>query len=189
MKAISTDVWTYNKMLTDLPAESLFELRDFNLIEMPSPKRIHQRVVKFVTKQIDNYVESQNLGEVFIAPFDVIFDRGNVCQPDIIFLSKQNQMLSTEGGIMGAPDLLIEVVSKGSVVRDYIEKKNDYEAFGVQEYWLIDPLSETIIVYALNNGKYDLFSSVEESGTAHSKLLAGFSLNFEEVFVVESQEL
>ncbi len=153
---------------------------------MPSPKRIHQRIAGYVYRHLFAYSEHISAGEVFIAPFDVIFDRGNVCQPDIIFLSKQNQQLSTEGGIMGAPDLLIEVVSKGSVVRDYIEKKNDYEAFGVKEYWLIDPLSETIIVYTLNGNKYDLFSSVEESGTAYSKLLDGFSLTFEDVFVAGS---
>ena len=80
----------------------------------------------------------------------------------------------------------MEVVSKGSVVRNYVEKKNDYEQFGVSEYWIIDPLNETIIVYALINDKYVVFSAVEESGTAHSKLVEGFELTFEEVFKAEA---
>ena len=84
---------------------------------------------------------------------------------------------------MGAPDLIVEVVSKGSVVRDYVEKKTDYETFGVLEYWIIDPMNETIIVSALVNSKYEVFSSVEEpNATASSKLLTGFALDFEAVF-------
>ena len=186
MKIISTETWTYERMLAELPNESAYELRDFNLIDMPSPKRIHQRIVGLVYRRLIHFVEEQTLGEVYIAPFDVIFDKGNVCQPDVVFLSTNKQALSTEGGIMGAPDLLIEVVSKGSVVRDYIEKKTDYEHFGVAEYWLIDPLSETMIVYALTDGKYALFSAVEESGTATSKLLDGFALTFNDVFGEEA---
>jgi Uma2 family endonuclease len=182
MSLISTEYWEYERMLAELPAGSQYELRHFNLIDMPAPKRIHQRITGLVYRKLFNFCEQQALGEVFVSPFDVIFDKGNVCQPDVIFLSAPKAGLSTEAGIMGAPDLLVEVVSKGSVVRDYVEKKNDYETFGVAEYWLIDPLSETIIVNALVDGKYNVFSAVEESGTASSSLLAGFTLTFAEVF-------
>lgn len=186
MRVISTERWTYDDMKAKLPAESRYELRNFNLIDMPSPKRIHQRIVKDFTKKLDNYVLSNQLGEVFVSPFDVILDKGNVCQPDVFFLSKEKRGFSTEEGIFGAPDLTVEVVSKGSVVRDYVEKKNDYEQFGVSEYWIIDPLNETIIVYALINNKYVVFSAVEEAGTALSKLVEGFELTFEEVFKSEA---
>lgn len=185
MRVISTEYWTYDDMKAKLPAESRYELRDFNLIEMPSPKRIHQRIVKHFTKVLDSFVIAKKLGEVYVSPFDVIFDKGNTCQPDVLFLSNANKHLSSEEGIFGEPNLVVEVVSKGSVVRDYIEKKNDYEKFGVDEYWIIDPLNETIIVYALIDSKYVVFSAVEESGTASSKLLAGFQLTFEEVFKAE----
>jgi Uma2 family endonuclease len=183
MKTISTEYWTYERMLSDLPAESHYELRDFNLIEMPSPKRIHQRIVGHCYIKLAEYLKSKALGEVFVSPFDVILDRGNVCQPDLLFLSNEKSGLSTENGIMGAPDLIVEVVSKGSVVRDYVEKKNDYEGFGVSEYWIIDPMNETIIVNVIENGKYKVFSSVEEpEAIAASQLLDGFTLSFEEVF-------
>ena len=183
MRIVSTEQWTYERMLAELPAESAYELRDFNLIEMPAPKRIHQRIVKLVTKYLDEFVVLNALGEVFVSPFDVVFDKGNVCQPDVLFLSTERSGFSTEAGIMGAPDLIVEVVSKGSVVRDYVEKKTDYETFGVLEYWIIDPMNETIIVSALVNNKYEVFSSVEEpNATASSKLLVGFALDFEAVF-------
>lgn len=182
MRVVSPERWTYKDMKAKLPAESRYELRHYHLIDMPSPKRIHQRITGLVYRKMYNLVETHNLGEVFVSPFDVIFEEGNVCQPDVLFLSKQRSEIAAEEGIFGSPDLVIEVVSKGSVVRDYIEKKNDYEAFGVAEYWIIDPLSETMIVYSLQDQKYQVFSAVEETGTASSALLNGFQLTFEEVF-------
>jgi Uma2 family endonuclease len=100
----------------------------------------------------------------------------------VLFISNENKDIITKKNIVGVPDLMVEVVSKGSVVRDYVEKKNDYENFGVKEYWLIDPLNETIIVHSLEDKKYKIFSSVEEQGIAKSKLLEGFELSFEEMF-------
>ena len=185
MRVISTERWTYDDMKAKLPAESRYELRNFNLIDMPSPKRIHQRITGLVYRKLFHLANLNQLGEVFVSPFDVILEKGNVCQPDVFFLSKGKRGFSTEEGVFGTPDLTVEVVSKGSVVRDYVEKKNDYEQFGVSEYWIIDPLSETIIVYALVNAKYVVFSAVEEAGTASSKLLEGFQLTFEEVFQSE----
>jgi len=79
--------------------------------------------------------------------------------------------------------LLVEIVSKGSIARDYIEKKNDYERFGVKEYWIIDSMNESIWVYVLNeNKKYDLFSHAEFGETAKSKLLDGFELKHDIIF-------
>lgn len=186
MKLISTEHWTYERLIAELPAESQYELRDYNLIEMPAPKRIHQIITGFVYRALFQFSSINNLGDVYISPLDVIFDEGNTCQPDVIFLSKEQKHISREEGIFGTPDLLVEVVSKGSVVRDYVEKKNDYEKFGVQEYWLIDPLNQTIIVNALIDGKYQVFSSVEEKGIAQSKLLEGFQLGYDDVFVTNN---
>jgi Uma2 family endonuclease len=185
VKPISTEKWTYERLLQELPSESRYEIRNYNLIDMPAPIIEHQRIVKRVTKKLDTFTESNQLGEVFVSPVDVVFDKGNVCEPDVIFVATENKQIVGRKNILGSPDLVVEVVSKGSVVRDYVEKKNDYETFGVKEYWLIDPLNETIIVYALENNKYAIFSSVEEQGTAKSKLLDGFELTFEEVFVSE----
>lgn len=186
MKFISTEHWTYERLIAELPAESQYELRDHNLIEMPAPKRIHQIIVFEVAKILDQFTRINDLGNIYISPLDVILDEGNTCQPDVIFLSKEQRHLSREEGIFGTPDLLVEVVSKGSVVRDYVEKKNDYEKFGVQEYWLIDPLNQTIIVNALIDGKYQVFSSVEEKGIAQSKLLEGFQLGYDDVFTANN---
>lgn len=186
VKPISTEKWTYERLLQELPSESRYEIRNFNLIDMPAPIIEHQRIVGYIYRLLFQLTAQQQLGEVFVSPLDVVFDKGNVCEPDVIFVATENKQIVGRKNILGSPDLVVEVVSKGSVVRDYVEKKNDYETFGVKEYWLIDPLNETIIVYTLNEeNKYTIFSSVEEQGIAKSKLLDGFELAFEEVFITE----
>jgi Uma2 family endonuclease len=180
LTTIHSGIWTYQRLLEETPSEARYEIRNYHLIEMPSPITQHQRIVGKVYRLL--FQVSAQLGEVFISPLDVIFDEGNVCEPDILFISNENKDIITKKNIVGVPDLLVEVVSKGSVVRDYVEKKNDYESFGVKEYWLIDPLNETIIVHSLEDKKYKVFSSVEEQGTAKSKILPDFELSFEEIF-------
>jgi Uma2 family endonuclease len=93
----------------------------------------------------------------------------------LILISNENKRIIKESHINGTPDLLVEVVSKGSVARDYIEKKNDYEAFGVKEYWIIDSLNVSFWIYSLKeNAKFDLISYAEEGETAFSKVFEGF---------------
>lgn len=180
---LTSKPWTYQQMLAQLPPESRYELRDANLIEMPSPKPKHQTIVSNIYDIIKPFVKAQHLGKIFLSPLDVVFQQSNVVQPDLIFVAHDNLSIIKESYVAGAPDLLVEVVSKGSVARDYIEKKNDYEKFGVKEYWIVDSLNETIWIYALDeSGKYALFSYAEEEASAQSKLFADFSLAHSSVF-------
>ncbi|MFN3490362.1 MAG: Uma2 family endonuclease [Emticicia sp.] len=180
---ISTERWTYDDMVEKLPAESRYELRDYNLLEMPSPKPKHQNIVFTIGKQLDSYVRENKLGKTFFSPLDVVFQKGDSVQPDLIFVATENLGIIKESYISGVPDLLVEVVSKGSVARDYVEKKNDYEKFGVKEYWIIDSLNETIWIYAQNEtSKYELFSYAEEGEKALSKLFTDFSLDHDIIF-------
>jgi Uma2 family endonuclease len=78
------------------------------------------------------------LGKVFFSPIDVYLNDKNVFQPDIIFVSKdRSEIIDWKKGIMGAPDLVIEVLSKGNEKYDLTEKKIVYEVSGVKEYWLL----------------------------------------------------
>lgn len=179
---LTTKRWTYQEMVEQLPAESRYELRDFNLIEMPSPKPKHQTIVTNIYDLVKPFVKSQGLGKLYVAPLDVVFQKGDSVQPDLIFVANQNSQIVQESHIAGTPDLLVEVVSKGSVARDYIEKKNDYERFGVKEYWIVDSLNESIWIYALEAQKYTLFSYAEEGAAAASQLFSDFSLPHSAVF-------
>ncbi len=181
---ISTAIgqWTYEKMLRELPTESRYEIRHSDLIDMPSPSEKHQELQFRLTLLFGNYIVANRLGKFYQAPFDVILDKGNVVQPDLLFILNENKKIIKERGVFGSPDLVIEIVSKGSVIRDYVEKKEDYECFGVKEFWLIDPQNEIIQVFSLENDKYKPFSSADENGVVKSKILNGFEIKWEDIF-------
>lgn len=177
-----TSKWTYERMIHELPQESRYEIRNFDLIDMPSPSFTHQNISRIVLKSFEKFIDEHQSGILIFAPFDVILDKGNTVQPDLLFISKENQEIIKEKGVFGSPDLVVEIVSKGSVIRDYIEKKEDYERFGVKEYWIIDPQNEALQVFTLDNTKYKTFSTAEEEGSVKSKILEGFELQWSNIF-------
>ncbi len=137
-----------------LPEGTLAELIDGVIYMNPSPVTNHQRTISRLISKLYSYVEENNLGEVFVAPFDVYLDeKSNAVQPDIIFVLKSNAHI-IQSHIHGVPDLLIELLSPGTKSHDTITKKNLYERFGVKEYWIIDPSSKEAIGYSLQGGKY-----------------------------------
>jgi Uma2 family endonuclease len=83
--------------------------------------------------------------------------------------------------VEGAPDLAMEVISETSWQRDRIQKKALYEQFGLPEYWIADPDSETIEVFVLVKGVYQVHSRAVGAQPAKSRLLSGFSITFKDL--------
>jgi Uma2 family endonuclease len=108
---------------------------------------------------------------VYLSPLDVYLDEEhNAVQPDlIIVLNKGKAEVKEEGHIHGVPDLLVEVLSKGNNKHDLITKKELYEKFGVQEYWIVDPDTKLAMIFSLKEGKYSLID--EKIGSINSPLL------------------
>ncbi|MBV6342707.1 Uma2 family endonuclease [Candidatus Magnetobacterium casense] len=163
---------------------------DFDLTEIingeevmgPSPLRAHQRVVFELSYAMGSYAKERGFGEVDIAPLDVILEEGmNRLQPDIIFIRKENLSIAQDW-IRGVPDLVVEVVSRGSVARDTVTKKDIYEHYGVEEYWLVFAELECIEVFVLDGGRYGLFSVAEGEGTVRSRVLEGFEVAIANIF-------
>ncbi|MCF0054451.1 Uma2 family endonuclease [Dyadobacter sp. CY356] len=151
-------------------------------VMFPSPKIRHQKISKKLHKIIENFVERGDHGEIYYAPLDVIFEENiNRVQPDLIFISKENLEIAGDDWIRGVPELLVEIVSKSSYHLDTIEKKELYERFGVKEYWIVFPEYETIEIYFLKNGQFELFSNASGSQVIESRLLAG--LHFQADFI------
>jgi len=136
-----------------LPEGTLAEVIDSKLYMSPAPKTTHQRVIRKLSTQISNFIESR--GEVFFSPCDVYLEEvSNVVQPDIIYLEESQTRFIEEDGIHGVPALLIEVLSPGNPKHDSETKKELYERFGVKEYWIIDPQTRKAIGYTLEDGKF-----------------------------------
>ncbi len=152
-----------------LPVGTLAELIDGIIYMSPSPVTNHQRIISKLLGRMFPYTEENQLGEIFVAPFDVYLDEhANAVQPDIIFVSKKNEGI-VKDHIHGVPDLLIELLSPGNKSHDTVKKKNLYEKFGVKEYWIIDPETKESIGYALEGKIYKEF--FKSSGQISSRLL------------------
>jgi Uma2 family endonuclease len=168
----------------------LDKITDFDLSQIvngeeimgPSPMGVHQKIVGTLHLIFADIAKKNNSGEVFISPLDVIFEEGyNRLQPDLIYLKKENLHL-LQDWIRGVPDLVIEVVSKGSLTFDTVTKKNIYEKYQVPEFWLVFPEQECIEVFIIKDGKYHLFSTSDEGGKVKSSVITGLELKAKKVF-------
>ena len=122
---------------------------------------------------------SKKIGKLFASPLDVILEENlNVVQPDLIYIKNENMSIFHPNcHIQGVPDLLIEIVSSGSVARDTVEK---YE---VKDYWIVFPEQKIVEVFILKEGKYSLLCSTESiEGIISSIELQDLKLNIEEIF-------
>lgn len=164
------------------PDDVRYELLDGELVEMPSPKEIHQRLVLLLGSLFLSFVSARNLGRAYIAPFDVIFTDNDVAQPDVIYVSNERSHIITEDNIRGAPDLVIEILSPSTAGRDRTLKRTLYERYGVNEYWMVDTDAKNITVLILSENGYELAGIYGEGQTLTSPTLTGFSLNMDDIF-------
>jgi Uma2 family endonuclease len=130
------------------------ELIDGEMIELPAPKVLHQRLVVKLIKFLTSLLPG---GEVCVSPSDVHFDELNVVQPDVFWISGAGSRcrLGEDGDWHGAPDLIIEVLSPSTALHDRREKFQLYEKHGVQEYWIADPVSQYIEVWHNASGTFN----------------------------------
>src|SRR5207247_936896 len=115
-----------------------YELIDGEVFVAPSPDAEHQRLSVRLSYYLYGYLREQPIGEVFTAPFDVELDEDNVFQPDLlVVLSEHGQRVGRH--VRGAPDLVVEILSPSTAVRDRNVKLTTYAARGVAELWLAEP--------------------------------------------------
>ncbi len=159
-----------------------YELIDGELFMTPAPKPKHQKIVVRLTEELSRFVRENNLGEVFVAPADVLLDQHTVVQPDVLFISGARLGIVKEEAIEGPPDLVVEVLSPTTFYKDLRKKMTAYSRFGVQEYWIVDPEMQTIEVYARQDDKLQLARKFSSGETVESALLPGLRLAVRDVF-------
>jgi Uma2 family endonuclease len=126
------------------------ELIDGEHYVTPSPNTKHQRVSGNLHFMIRAWLETHPIGQVFYAPFDVVFTRFDVVEPDLLYLSNERVAeVVTAQHVTGAPDIVIEIGSPGTRKRDETIKRRLYERSGVSEYWVIDPELDVVRIYRL----------------------------------------
>ncbi len=126
-----------------------YQLVDGDLVMAPAPLRYHQRILLRLSYLIMDYLEEHPEGELNVAPFDVHLDEHNVFQPDLCWFSDERSRFLSRRGAEGPPDWVIEILSDSTARTDRIPKRTLYAKFGVRELWLIDPDSDLIERYLL----------------------------------------
>ena len=130
---------------------------------------------------MDDFIESNHLGELFFALLDTVFDQINTFQPDILFVSKQRASIIGDKKIDGAPDLVVEILSDGNLAKEMSYKKYIYESYLVQEYWLINLKKQTVTVYANVEGELMPLGIYKNKDVVKSQVLNGFEIGVREI--------
>ena len=139
---------TYDDFLLFPDDGKRHELIDGEHYVTPSPNTKHQRVSGNLYFVIRAWLEDHPVGQVFYAPFDVVFSRFDVVEPDLLYLSNERVAeVLTAQHVTGAPDIVIEIGSPGTRKRDETIKRQLYERSGVSEYWVLDPKLDAVRVY------------------------------------------
>jgi Uma2 family endonuclease len=142
------------------------ELIDGEHYVTPSPNTKRQRVSIDLTVLIGSWLERHPIGQLFHAPFDVVFSHYDVVEPDLLYLSNARAADAlTPKHVRGVPELVIEIGSPGTRKRDETVKRALYERVGVSEYWVVDPDTDAIRVYRREGDEFSRVSELSaESG-------------------------
>lgn len=127
------------------------ELIDGTLFHMELPDRIHQEICFSLSRKIADYIDSHSAaGKVYPAPFAVFLngDSTTYVEPDISVICDKEKLIAE--GCNGAPDWIVEVVSSTSQRMDYFVKLFRYRIAGVREYWIVNPMKQTVQVYSFH---------------------------------------
>lgn len=165
--------------LTD-QSNRLIELTDGCVEELPMPTATHQAVLLFLYDRFRAYLKPRG-GVVMVAALRMRVRAGTFREPDLLLLRDRADPRYQDRYWLGA-DLVVEVISPDNPDRDLVEKRADYAAAGIPEYWIADPRHETIAVLTLQAGAYVEHGIYERGGAAKSPLLAGFTADVGAVF-------
>ena len=168
--------------------DNRYEIIDGEVFDMTSPNFTHQSISGELFRQMANFFEDKPC-KVISAPFDVILTKNakkdeeifTVVQPDIMVVCDPKKI--EERGIVGAPDLVVEIISPSTSSKDNIIKRRIYEQAGVKEFWLISPLERLIRVNKLGKdglfGREDIYDDTAEIAIAQ---FAGLSIDCRRLF-------
>lgn len=166
---------TYEEFLREYDGQYA-EYVDGEVIKNMSVTKKHDSLVRFLQSLLMFLVEAKNLGEIHGEPYQMKMTFGDKIkgrEPDLFFVSNENADRLKEQYFEGAADLVIEVISPESVVRDTEDKFEEYEAAGVKEYWIINPNRRTANFYGYDEkGKYKMLLILAD-GRFESRVIEG----------------
>ena len=153
----------------------------------PAPNSVHQQLSMEISGRLWFFLKDQQC-QVFSAPFDVRLpvkskkdkDIITVVQPDVCVVCDAEKL--DDRGCIGAPDIVVEILSPSNNKKELRNKYEVYEESGVKEYWIVSPQDYTFFIYTLRDGRFVPSRLMGEGDVVHSSVLPGFSLDLSEVF-------
>jgi Uma2 family endonuclease len=172
--------WTFEERV-ELIKGKLFRMS-------PAPNRMHQKLSLEIARELSFYLKGK-ICEVYTAPFDVRLPRKlkddqdiiTVVQPDICVICDPAKL--DDKGCLGAPDIVVEILSPGNNRKEMRNKFEVYRESGVKEYWVVFPGEKVFLQYTLSeNGQYIESLPLNPGDTVTTPILPGFALDLDELF-------
>lgn len=176
--------FTYDDLQYIPPDRNRYETVDGDLLVTPAPIPLHQAIVGNLFAALHEFVRRHRLGQVLVAPCDVVLSPHTVLEPDLLFVSRSRLHIIGAKNISGAPDLVVEVLSEPTAHADRHVKPKQYALYGVLELWLIDPEARTMEIFRLRDGAYELAEHLVSGQDITSPLFPGFSLALDSLWEI-----
>ncbi len=171
---------SYEEYLEFAGDSRIVEWVEGEVINYMPPTDRHQDLSRFLSSLLDLFVQFFNLGVLRYAPLEVkLWPDGPSREPDIFFISNDHLAQLTAERFEGGPDLIIEIISPGSVSEDRVRKFTQYEPAGVQEYWIIDPRprQQQVDFYILASDNLYHSAPIGDDGRYQSTVMTNFWLD------------
>ncbi len=167
----------------DLKTNHFVEFSQGFIEVLPMPSERHQDIVLLLYNLLRQFIQPQNLGKVIVAPMKIKLWKGKFREPDVLFMLRKNYHKRGNNFWQGA-DLVMEVVSPDDPKRDTEVKRVEYAKAGISEYWIVNPINETITIFTLPEGTdiYEIHGEFSKGNIASSILLKGFQIEVVKVF-------
>ena len=180
--------WTEHEFFA-LETSHFIELADGHIEVLPMPTWLHQLIVKYLSQQLEAWVNQHAEGTVLFAPLPIRLSAKTIREPDVLYVRPEN-IPSDVRDYPSTADLVMEVVSDSpnDRQRDLVTKRSEYARAGIAEYWIVDPLEKRITVLVLSGEEYQLQGEFGAGEQATSRLLPGFTINASSVWAFENQE-
>jgi Uma2 family endonuclease len=186
MKPVSSDVkLTYDDFVLFPDDGMRHELIDGEHYVTASPNTKHQRVSGNLYWLLRAHLEQHPIGKIYYAPFDVLFSRFDVVEPDLLYMSntRADEILTAQH-VKGSPDLIVEIGSPSTRQRDETIKRRLYERSAVAEYWVVDPDVDVVRVFRRSGNHFErpIELALEAGDVLTTSLLPGLQLRLADIF-------